>query len=62
MDDSRADLVVVLSCDPLCIEGVHGAKDGTSEPDGVLARRLVIDVNVVLGPLHLIELVPETAS
>lgn len=60
MDDGWADLVVVLPRDPLAVEGVHGGKDGATEPDRVLASGLVVDMDVVLGALHLVQFVPKT--
>lgn len=39
MDDGRARFVVFLLGDPHLLEGGEGGKDGSSNPDGVLALR-----------------------
>ena len=65
MDNRWANLIIVLPRDPLVDECVETGEDGATEPDGVLAGWLVIDMNwisAVLRPLHLIKFVPETTS
>ena len=65
MDDSGTDLIVILSSDPLVGKRVETGQDRTTEPDGVFASGLVIDMNgvvAVLRPLHLIKFIPEAAS
>ena len=57
MDYGRAYLVIILPCDPLICECVQRSENGATEPDGVFAGGLVIDVNLSAaraGPLHLV--------
>ena len=39
VDDGRSGFVVFLFGDPHLLEGREGSKDGTTDPDGVLALR-----------------------
>lgn len=65
MDNLWANLIIILPGDPLVDECVETGEDGATEPDRVLAGRLVINMNwisAVLRPLHLIKFVPEATS
>ena len=39
MNDARAGLIVLLFRAPQILEGAEGSKNGTTDPDGVLALR-----------------------
>jgi len=64
VDDRGANVVVFASGDPLCCEGVERGEDGATEPDGVLAGGLVIDMNgcVATRRLQVVDVVTETTG
>ena len=49
VDDGRTALVVLLLGDPHLLEGGKGSKNGTTDPDGVLALRGSDDLDLHRG-------------
>jgi len=62
VDDGWAGLIILLLADPHLLEGGQGSKDGSTDPDGVLALRWGNDLDLHCAGSHGCDLLLHTIS